>query len=523
MTLIALPAGAATLAGVRVDPQPGGGAVVTVQFVGPPPHFHVIGAGSTEASVIFDGAQLGPQIAPTIAGAGAVSSVSVATQGSGVTVSLHLRTASPISVVPRGSAILVNVLPAQASSDDDDNTPTPSPLLSAGTLVVVIPLKYADISEIAGILVPGANVASNDNFQPVVTNLGSSSVGQSGGTFGGFQQAAQTPQTFGGAFNQQSSGLGQRLNDNIAVDRRLNAIVLTGTQAIIDNYKGLIAKLDVPLQSVILETQIVELTESAAKDVGIDFFPNGGAALVNGNSASTSTTGITTRSNGYVIGTQEMASGQLSFNANLNAQITLGNGKVLAKPRILAQSGAAASILTGEAIPIFTSVVVAGASALTSQQVNYVNVGVNLQIQPRISSDGYVTSHIYSEVSSVTEYTNSVPEIAQRTASTVATVKDGESFVIGGLLEDDDIKSLIKLPFIGDLPLIGSFFRHYTSSHSIDNLYIIVTPHIVGGISSPPQATQVVVPPNLAAPAPVAPAGVPVASPVPSPSSRPQR
>lgn len=517
VALAAVPVSAATLASVRVSIQPGGGAVVAVQFLGPVPHYRVVGAGSTEASVIFDGTTLGPQIAPTLAGAGPVTSVSVVQQGLGTSVSLHLRSAAPVSVALRGNALLINVLPASSDDDDEDNTPsaTPAPLPVPGTKMEVVPLKYADISEVAGILVPGSNVASNDNFQPIVTNLGSSSVGSNGGTFGGFQQTQQ-PQTFGGAnaFNQ-NQGIGQRLNDTVAVDRRLNAIILTGTQAVIDNYKAIISKLDVPLQSVILETQIVELTDSAAKDVGIDFFPNGGAALINGNGASSSSTsGLTARTNGYTIGTQEMATLQVSFNANLNAQISLGNGKVLAKPRILAQSGVSASILTGEAIPIFTSVVVAGASALTSQQVNYVNVGVNLQIQPRVSSDGYVTSHIYSEVSSVTQYINSVPQIAQRTASTVATVHDGESFVIGGLLEDNEIRNLIKLPFIGDLPLIGTFFRHYTYSHDIDNLYIIVTPHIVGGISSPPASTQVLESPNQLAP--VAPNGVPISSPTPA-------
>jgi general secretion pathway protein D len=114
-----------------------------------------------------------------------------------------------------------------------------------------------------------------------------------------------------------------------------------------------------------------------------------------------------------------------------------------------------------------------------SQQVQYVNVGVNLQIEPRISSDGFVTSHVFSEVSSVTGYQQGYPTLSQREATTTATVKDGESFVIGGLLETDELRSLAKVPGIGDLPLIGWLFRVRHDQMKSTNLYIIVTPHIL--------------------------------------------
>jgi general secretion pathway protein D len=208
---------------------------------------------------------------------------------------------------------------------------------------------------------------------------------------------------------------------------------------------------------------------------------------------------------------------QLGANlaANLYAQVTEGNAKIIAKPRILAQSGQQASILTGDAIPIVTNVVVAGAGALTSQQVNYVNVGVNLQIQPRVSSDGFVTSHIYSEVSSVTQYVNGIPQISQRTASTIATVRDGDSFVIGGLLQDNEIRNLVKLPFIGDIPLIGLFFRYVSTSHTQTNLYVVVTPHIIRAPGISPPVAPLVEPSSLPQLGPPAGPGAPVPSPAP--------
>ena len=315
-----------------------------------------------------------------------------------------------------------------------------------------------------------------------------------GFTSGGAQQSFGGTSAFGGG---ASAGLAQRLNDSVAVDRRLNAIILTGTPETIEAYRRTIDKLDVALPSVILETEIVELDENASQNIGIDFSPSGTGIVVSGSPSGSSGT-VGGVQNGLTVATGSKPSGSVSLAANLYAQVIKGNGKVIAKPRILAQSGQQASILTGDAIPIITSVVVTGSSSLTSQQVSYVNVGVDLQILPRVSTDGNVTSHIYSEVSSVTQYVQGIPQISQRTASTSATVKDGESFVIGGLLEDNEIKSLTKVPFIGDLPLIGVFFRYLSTSHTQSNLYIVVTPHIVGSIAHPPgpqpYAPQPVVP-----------------------------
>ena len=86
---------------------------------------------------------------------------------------------------------------------------------------------------------------------------------------------------------------------------------------------------------------------------------------------------------------------------------------------------------------------------------------------------------IFSEVSSVTAYVSGFPQISQRQAYTSATVKDGESFIVGGLLQQTEISNLQKLPFLGDLPILGGLFRVRHDTHTLTNLYIIVTPHIV--------------------------------------------
>ena len=499
------------LSSIRVDAQPTGGAELVAQFGGgTAPKPQVVGAGTTQVAILLANVSLGPLVPPTLAGTGPITGVSVSQSGSNATI--FVRLAQPVAVQVREAGVVLFVDIAGPPGGafgalTQAMQPTPQPI-GADSVTEIVSLKYADVSEIAGVLVQGSNVASNDNFSPTQTSLGTNSLGSSG-SFGGvssFGSQAPAVQSFGGGFGAQNNGLAQRLNDNIAIDRRLNAIILTGTPDVVAQYKSLIERIDVPVQSVILDTEIVEIDDSVSKDVGFDFAPAGDGVVVNGSPSTT--VGTSGSSNGLVIRQGSESELQFSLAANLHAQITLGNARVISKPRILAQSGQPASILTGDAIPIVTSVVVTGGSAITSQQVNYVNVGVNLQIQPRVSSDGYITSHIYSEVSSVTAYVAGIPEISQRTASTIATVKDGESFVIGGLLQDNEIKSLTKLPFIGDLPLIGVFFQHINNTHNRTNLYIVVTPHVVGRTGFPPAAG-------------VAPAAIPSAAPALAPGLPP--
>jgi general secretion pathway protein D len=481
------------LGSVRVDPTPAGGVLVTVGFGGSAPVYHLVGVGTAETAVIFDNTSVGA-VPPTVSGSGPMTSLSVSQTGGSSNIALHLTGATPVRVRAAGATIFIDVSKASGAVGSGSGAisnaqlgallaPTPAPQTGA-TVTELISLKYADISEIAGVLAAGSNVPSNDTFSPTQTNIGTSSLtgsfgGLSGGFGGGYNNAAAT-QAYGGAFGQQN-GLAQRVNENIAVDRRLNAIILTGTPDVVASLRAVIDKLDIPVRSVILETQIVELSDSAARNIGIDISPDGSGVIANASGSN----------GGYTIKNLQPGIGQVNLQAVLFAQVSLGNAKIIAKPRILAQSGQPASILTGDAIPIITSVVFANSGAGAAQQVSYVNVGVNLQIQPRVSSDGFVTSHIYSEVSSVTNFVSGVPQISQRTANTIASVRDGESFVIGGLLQDNEIRNLVKLPFIGDLPLIGTFFRHVNTSHSQTNLYIVVTPHIVAsGMAPSPMPTS---------------------------------
>ena len=113
------------------------------------------------------------------------------------------------------------------------------------------------------------------------------------------------------------------------------------------------------------------------------------------------------------------------------------------------------------------------------------NVGVTLQIAPRVSDDGHVTSHVFCEVSSVTGYSQGYPTISQREASTTATVLDGEFFVIGGLTQENRLTTREGLPGLSRIPALGELFKLHMANGSRTQLYIVVTPHIAKPGDSP--------------------------------------
>jgi general secretion pathway protein D len=335
----------------------------------------------------------------------------------------------------------------------------PADSYQPGDSYELVPLKYADVSEVIGLLVEGETIQPNNVFIRREPGFGS--------------PASSTQPSYVSAQNQaqrESVPLGQSFaGHGLAIDRRLNAIWITGSPDRIARVKDQIALIDIPVDSVILETQFVELTETGARNLGIDLNNANGQIAV-----GTLTTGAN-----LPFGTDPnkiLPSGMMQIA--IYAQVQKGEGRIVSRPRIAAQSGATAKIITGDALPILTSITLSGVNGV-SQQVQYVNVGVTLQIAPRVSSDGFVTSQIYGVVSSVTGYSQGYPTISQREAETSASVRDGETFVIGGLTQDNVLKTKSKIPLLGDIPLAGGLFRTDRSTRSKTELYIVITPHIV--------------------------------------------
>jgi len=344
-----------------------------------------------------------------------------------------------------------------ASDDSEGNLPEFYDPPPGQDDFALIELQYADVSEVVGLIADGASVRPNNAF--IRSEPGFGSPGTNGSGFG----TVVRPQ------DEEELSLGESVNSGLAIDRRLNAIWVEGSPERIARVRRMIALIDRPVDSVILETQFVELTETGARNVGLDFTDGSGRV------------GFGTVQSGQFLDfgfDPESIVESISLQAAVYAQVQEGEGRIVSAPRIAAQSGSTAKITTGDALPILTSIQLSGVNGV-SQQVQYVNVGVTLQIAPRTNRDGFVNSEIYAVVSSVTGFSQGFPTISQREAETSASVRDGETFVIGGLTQEASLISNSRVPILGDIPILGALFRRENSSESSTELYIIITPHII--------------------------------------------
>ena len=447
-------------------------AAFIVRFSPTEPQSAAVNANPTRPEVVMRATYRAPRIPQRATWRGIVRATNFASSDSGLTLFFETASAAKATIEPAGDKsvqiIITKLTEAEALGS--------RPLGSSGEAVVpasnlpsyvdyspgdsyeLVPLKYADVSEIIGLLTQGETIQPNNIFIRREPGFGSLAT-TSQPNYVSAQSQAQ----------QQQLPLGQSFGNGLAIDRRLNAIWITGSPDRIARVKQQIALIDIPVDSVILETQFVELTENGARNLGVDFANASGQIAVGTiNTGSNLPFGLDPN--------RILPSGQLQ--AAIYAQVQRGEGRIVSRPRIAAQSGSTAKIITGDAIPILTNITLSGVNGV-SQQVQYVNVGVTLQIAPRVSSDGFVTSQIYGVVSSVTGTSQGYPTISQREAETSASVRDGETFVIGGLTQDNVLSTKGKIPLLGDVPLLGQLFRVERSTRSKTELYIVITPHIV--------------------------------------------
>ena len=156
---------------------------------------------------------------------------------------------------------------------------------------------------------------------------------------------------------------------------------------------------------------------------------------------------------------------------------------MLANPKLTTLNGKEASILIGSRIPyVITGTAFAGGAAAPVQQVQREEVGIKLRITPLINADGYITTVIEPEVSTVIGFqgqNNDLPVVSTRQASTTVRLKDGTSVIIGGLLSEERTTNITKVPILGQIPGLGVLFQHRSATTTKHDLVIEVTPHIL--------------------------------------------
>ncbi len=238
-----------------------------------------------------------------------------------------------------------------------------------------------------------------------------------------------------------------------------NAVVLTGSQDFIALATSLISHVDRPGQQVRYEVRVTDLSPSDTSNIGFLF----GGVDENGTPHPGSGSTVTT-----------FLRNSLAVNATIDALVTHGEAKILARPTLSSLNNVAASLLVGQQYPIVYFDARTG-----TQQVQFVNVGVNLNVTPTIGTDGAITTDLETDYSQVTGSIANFPIITTRKAQSTLRVRDGETIVIAGLFADVDTATLTKVPFLGDIPFLGEVFRNRARQHSKDEVVFLITPHLV--------------------------------------------
>ncbi|MBV9292153.1 MAG: hypothetical protein JO222_06860 [Frankiales bacterium] len=284
-------------------------------------------------------------------------------------------------------------------------------------------------------------------------------------------------------------------------------IALVGPPASVRSARQFLDKVDVVPPLVVLDTEVLEVDESVAKNIGLQLGTAAISTTFTEMQPPPNADGSPPRLGRF----QALSRTPISFTAQLNLLVQNGKGRVLADPRITTLSGRTASIRAGDTISILTTTA-GNAGTIATTQVQSFQTGVTLDITPSVSPDGGVTVALHPVVNSLIGTNAGVPEISTRDTQTTVHLQDDETLVIGGLIQENDTRTTTKVPILGDVPLVGRVFRNDNVQGQRNELIIVVTPHIVKpgksvlpgpplqGIPTP--AALPTLPPNTRLPAP---------------------
>jgi len=304
---------------------------------------------------------------------------------------------------------------------------------------------------------------------------------------GGTTQAA-------GAAPQQSPFEGGKIT--ITPDKATNSLVIMASPTDYQNLLQVIQKLDKRRRQVFVQALIAEISLDKLRDLGLQWSLLGAAS--DGKYASVVgqydpqgaiTTILTTLATSGLssLVTIPSSSTPANFAAVLQALQSNSAVNVLSTPTILTSDNKEAEIFVGQNVPFITSTsVVTG--GISQQSVERKDIGIDLKITPQISEGAYVKLDIYQEISAVVPTVKSANTVSasdlvttKRSAKTSVVVKDKDTVVIGGLIQDQDTVTDNKVPFLGDIPGLGWLFKSTSKERTKTNLLIVLTPRIIRG------------------------------------------
>ena len=250
-----------------------------------------------------------------------------------------------------------------------------------------------------------------------------------------------------------------------------------------------------------LEAQIIEINSDYTKNLGIQYWSQTpGKNSNSGDSSGNPNTNITVGTAGLFYGGEDFSSARkhggwlgshiANVNVTLQALINEGKARILSRPSITTMSGKTANILIGGRIPIPVS------DGNGNVSIDWHEYGMKLNIEPVVDSEDKITAKVHAEVSTL-DYSHgvkidsfSVPGIATREAESEVNVRSGMTMAIGGLINSEDAKIVSKIPLLGDLPIIGRFFRHTSNTRDKREVIILITPTLVADNTPAPMSRR---------------------------------
>jgi general secretion pathway protein D len=279
-----------------------------------------------------------------------------------------------------------------------------------------------------------------------------------------------------------------------------NALVVRGTPDQIVLAEKLVEDLDKARPEVIVDIAVLQVSKDKSRTLGLSP-PTSATVTLQSNvntTTPTTTTGTTTTSTTSGTGLELNTLGNLNAtdfqvtipSANLSAVMGDSDTKMLQNPQVRALDNQKATLKIGERVPVATGsfqpgIGGVGINPLVNTQFQYLDVGVNIDVTPHVHADREVTLKITMEISSVVGQSSiggiSQPIIGQKKIEHEIRLKDGESSLIGGILDDSQTKSLAGIPGLAQIPILGYLFGQKTQDHSQDETVFAITPHIIRG------------------------------------------
>lgn len=262
---------------------------------------------------------------------------------------------------------------------------------------------------------------------------------------------------------------------DVIVDKRQNQVIVRDTIEAVKMAEKLIALYDLPEPEVMLEVEILEISRTKLMALGIQYPDSLSLSPI----TSASGTPITLKS------LKDQGSENIGVTLSplaINAKGQASDANLLANPRIRVRNRDSAKILIGDKVPNVTTT--STATGFVASTVQYLDVGLKLEISPVITMDNEVAIKVGLEVSNIANQVTTKEgtiayQIGTRSVSTVLRLKDGQNQILAGLIGDEDRKSALKIPGLGDLPLLGKLFKTEQSDGKKSEIVLSITPRLL--------------------------------------------